>query len=603
MCLAACSLTGVAQGTTDEQLAAHYYREGDFEKALLYYEKLYEKSGNEEDYEYFLSSLLAVENYKDAERLAERHSKAHPAVYRYKVDIGRVLLRAGEEDKANKEFDHIIKDLNKASVNQILDVGRAFSELNDNDRALEAYYQGRKIMGNSYPFNFQIAQVLGQKGDIEGMVNEYLDVLKVSSGYIQSVQNTLNRVIGFEENNKYNDVLQAELNKRVQKNPDEVIYAEMLIWMYMKQNKFEAALIQVKALDKRNREDGSRVMELSELALNNNKYNVAIDGYTYVKEKGPKTYYYIEAVTGVLKSLNAKVTRAAYDQSAITQLIAEYEAALNEMGYSSKTAAIIADLAYVKAFYESKYHPSAVEEAVALVESTIAKPGLSDLDAARLKVQLADIYVLSNNVWDASLLYGQVEKKFKYDEIGHQAKLKNALVFYYAGDFGWAQSQLNALKGSTSKLISNDAVELSAFITENMGIDSNAEALSMFAHIELMSAQHKYDSALLQLDLIDKLFPGHDLGDDILFEKASIYVAMGEFEKAAETYLKIPELYPYGVLVDNALMEAALIYENRLVDSDQAMKLFQLILTDHSGSLFVIEARKHFRNLRGDSVQ
>ena len=102
---------------------------GDFEKALLYYEKLYEKSGNEEDYEYFLSSLLAVENYKDAERLAERHSKAHPAVYRYKVDIGRVLLRAGEEDKANKEFDHIIKDLNKASVNQILDVGRAFSEL------------------------------------------------------------------------------------------------------------------------------------------------------------------------------------------------------------------------------------------------------------------------------------------------------------------------------------------------------------------------------------------------------------------------------------------------------------------------------------------
>lgn len=597
------NFSGSAQGTTDEQLAAHYYREGDFEKALLYYERLYEKSGSEDDYEYFLSSLLAVENYKDAERLAERHSKAHPAVYRYKIDIGRVLLRAGEDDKANKHFDRIIKDLNNASVNQILDVGRSFSEINENDRALEAYYQGRKIMGNSYPFNFQIAQVLGQKGDVEGMITEYLDVLEVSNGYIQSVQNTLNRVIGFEEDNKYNDVLQAELTKRVQKKPDETIYAEMLIWMYMKQNKFEAALIQVKALDKRNREDGSRVMELAELALNNNKYNVAIQGYTYVKEKGPKTYYYIDAVSGVLKSLNAKVTNAAFDQAAIAQLIEEYEAALNEMGYSAKTAGIIVDLAHVKAFYESKYSPSAVDESISILENALAKPGLNDVDESRLKIELADIYVLSNNVWDASLLYGQVEKKFKYDEIGHQAKLKNALVFYYAGDFGWAQSQLNVLKGSTSKLISNDAVELSAFITENLGIDSNAEALTLFAHVELLNAQHKYDSALFQLDLIDKLFPGHELGDDILFEKASIYFEQGKYSEAATTYLKIPELYPYGVLVDNALMEAALIYENQLKDKELAMKLFQLILTDHSGSLFVIEARKHFRNLRGDILQ
>lgn len=588
--------------STDEQLAAHYYREGEFGKALLYYEKLYEESGSDQIYEYFLNSLLASENYKDAQKLAERHATAHPQAYRYKVDIGRVMLRADEPSKAEKHFDRIIKDLDKASVNQILDVGRAFSEMSENKRALETYYVGRKQMGDSYPFNFQIAQLLGEEGDVEGMISEYLDVLKLSNGYIKSVQNTLNRVIGFEEDNKYNDVLQNELLKRIQKSPDEEIYAEMLIWTFMKQNKFDAALAQVIALDKRNKEDGERVMELSDLAFNNFKYRVAIEGYSYLKAKGPRSYYYIESITGLLRSYKARVTDSRYDQESIHELVSEYTSALDELGYSASTSKLINDLAYIKAFYESKYRNEAVVEAAQLLVDALAKPGLTDIDEANLKIQLADIYVLSSDIWDASLLYGQVEKKFKYDEIGHQAKLKNALVFYYAGDFRWSQAQLNVLKGSTSKLISNDAVELSAFITENVGIDSNLEALSAFAKMELMVVQHKFDSSLISLDSIEAKFPGHELGDNILLKRADIYCEQGEYDLAAETYMKIPEDYSFGILVDNAIMSAAKIYELQLQDTQKAMALYEIILTDHSGSLFVIEARKRFRKLRGDKA-
>lgn len=550
-----------------------------------------------------MNSLLATENFKDAEKLAERHSKAHPQAYRFKVDIGRVMLRAGDDSKANKHFDRIIKDLDKASINQILDVGRSFAEMNENQRALDTYYAGRKLMGDSFPFNFQIAQILGEEGDVEGMVGEYLDVLNISNGYIQSVQNTLNRIIGFEEDNKYNDVLQSELLKRIQKNPNEDIYSEMLIWMYIKQNKFGAALAQVKALDKRNKEDGERVMELADLAFNNFKYGVAIEGYTYVRDKGPRSYYYIESITGLLRSYKAKVTETEYDQASIAELVTEYETALNELGYQASTSRLINDLAHIKAFYESRYRDEATFEAAQILVDALKMNGLTPIDEAHLKIQLADIYVLSSDIWDASLLYGQVEKKFKYDELGHQAKLKNALVFYYAGDFRWSQAQLDVLKGSTSKLISNDAVELSAFITENLGIDSNMEALSAFAKMELMVAQHKYDSAMTALEAIEKAYPGHDLGDNILFKRAEILFEQGEYELAAQTYLKIAEDYPFGILVDNAIMQAAKISELQLKDTEKAMALYELILTDHTGSLFVIEARKRFRMLRGDKLQ
>ena len=570
---------------------------------MLYYERLYEQNGSKENYEYFLTSLLNTESFKDAQKLAERHSKAHPQAYRYKVDVGRVMKRAGETNKATKYFDRLIKDLNQASVNQILDVGNAFSEMSEVDYALESFYAGRKQMGKSYPFNFQIAQILGQKGDVEGMIKEYLDVLEISPGYIQSVQNTLNRVVGFDEDNRYNEVLLTELQRRIQKNPNDDIYAEMLIWIYMKQNKFEMALLQVKALDKRNKEDGERVMEMSELALNNHRYNVAIDGFSYVKAKGPKTYYYSAAMTGELSSLKAKVTEGKCDRLSIETLIGKYELALEELGTGASSSQIILELAHVMAFYESKYDEAAIVEAADLISSTLSAPGLSAMDEAELKLKLADIYVLNGNIWEASLLYGQVEKKFKYDEIGHQAKLKNALVFYYAGDFKWSQSQLDVLKGSTSKLISNDAVELSAFITENLGIDSNMVALGMFAKMELMVAQHKYDSAFAQLDSIEAAFPGHDLGDNILFKRGEIWLELGEYEKSAESFLKIPEIYPFDILVDNALMQGALINENYLNNTEQAMALYELILTEHSGSLFVVEARKRFRKLRGDTLQ
>jgi len=592
-----------AQGTTDDQLAAYYFREGAFDKAAIYYERLYDRTQSDDNYNYYLKCLLALREFKAAERLAEKQAKANPTTMRYRVDVGSVLSKAGEEDKAQKEYSKIIKELDRASVSQILDLGKSFTEIDENDLALEVYLKGRKEIGKAYPFNFQIAQILGQQGNIEGMINEYLDVLEISNGYIQSVQNTLNRVIGFDEENRYNTILQEQLMLRIQKKPDADIYAQMLIWVLMQQNKYDAAMVQVKALDKRNKEDGQRVIALAKTALNNYKYDVAIDGYKYIKAKGASNYYYIESSIALLDAMKLKVINSAYTETSIDQLVTEYENALIEFGKSPATAQMIVDFAQIKAFYQSRFKNAAIGEAIDLLESGLNIPGLDDRQVAQLKMELADIYVLTGLIWDASLLYGQVEKKFKYDELGFEAKLKNAKVFYYSGDFGWSEAQLDVLKGSTSKLISNDAMELSVFITDNTGLDTTTEALSIFSKSELMLAQHKYDSALFMLDLIERNFPGHELADNILFQKAAIANEQGDYVLAAESYMAVYNTFPSDILADNALIEAGRIYESALKDKGKAMSIYETILTEFPSSLFVVEARKRYRSLRGDTVQ
>lgn len=593
----------IAQPSSDEQLAAQYYRQGEFDKALLYYERLYDRSPVDENYTYYLGCLLALENFKEAEKLAERQEKIFPTVYQYRVDIGRVMLAAREKERAAKYFDRLIKGMEKASVSQFLEAGQAFLAIGEPDRALQVYYLGRKQIGLGYPFNFEIAKVLSQKGDTEGMINEYLDILEVNPGYIQQVQNTLNRYVGFEANTQNNAVLQQQLEKRVQKDPESAIYAQMLIWMYVQQEQFERAMLNAKALDKRAKGEGDQVIELANLAMSNFKYDVAIEGYEYVKEKGWGNYYYVEAMTGLMRALYEKTIRGISDQSAIQKLISEYQSAIAELGKREHTVPIVIDCAHIKAFYETSFSETAISESLAMLENALSWPGIDDLSAAKLKMEQADIYMLNNRIWDASLLYGQVEKKFKYDEIGHAAKLKNALVFYYSGDFGWSEAQLNVLKGSTSKLISNDALELSAFISENTGLDTTTEALAMFAHAQLFATQQKFDSAMWLLNKVEEKFPYHELADNIIFERAKIEASLGNYTKAAELYMTIPPLNAQGILADNALIEAGRIFEEKLNNKEKAMEAYRTLLSEYTGSLFIVEARKRFRTLRGDAVQ
>lgn len=432
------------------------------------------------------------------------------------------------------------------------------------------------------------------------MVNEYLDVLLINEAYLQQVQNYLLRIYDSDNfsDGTGNELIKSQLLKRVQKHPDKTIYSEMLIWLFIQEKNFTGAYIQTKALDKRLQEDGGRLITLAKTCVSNQEYETAIKAYQTVIEKGKESYYYIAAKIELLEVLNKKITEQVnYTQEDLRTLEKSYHTTLAELGTSVHTSPLLKGLAYLYAFYLHN-----TDKAISLLEESLLITGISSHFQAEVKLLLADILLMIGDIWEASLYYSQVEKSFKHDPLGDEAKLRNAKISYYTGDFGWAQAQLDVLKGSTSKLIANDAMKLSLLITDNSTIDTSTVPLGMYARAELLSYQNKDDEAVLILDSIDNLFPAHALADEILFKKASIMEKKQDFAAAAAFLKQIVDAYGYDILADDALFKLAEIHQYVFKDSEKAKDYYQKLLTDYTGSIFTVEARKRFRELRGDKL-
>jgi tetratricopeptide (TPR) repeat protein len=214
---------------------------------------------------------------------------------------------------------------------------------------------------------------------------------------------------------------------------------------------------------------------------------------------------------------------------------------------------------------------------------------------------LADIYLISGEIWEASLLYSQVEKDFKYEAIGQEAKFRNAKLSFYAGDFAWAKSQADVLKGATTKLISNDALDLSLIISDAIAVDTNEAPLKLFACADLMIRQHKYEEAIVKMDSINLLYSSNTLGDDIYFKKAQIYMIQKKYKDVESMYKKILEYYPNELYADDAQFKLGELYEYYLSDKEKAKQIYQELLLNFSGSTYAVDARRRYRELRGDT--
>lgn len=585
-----------AQTGTDEQLAIQFYQNKEFDKALDYYEKLYNKKSPEVYYQPYLNCLLEIKDFKKAEKIAKKQAKQHPDQLNYIVDIGTVYIRNDEPDKAKSTWESAVKSIKYDE--QVFNLANAFLAIRQYDYAIATYLRGRKISQNKYPFSFELADVYNVKGQRTEMINEYLDVLELQDSYIQSVQNALQTSFGNDADQKQNELLKTELLKRISKNPDKTIFSELLIWMQIQMKDWEGAFVQAKALDKRKKEEGNRVMGLAQLFAQNEAYDVAIKAYNYVIAKGPEVYYYTNARIELLNVYYQKiVNKGNYTPLDLLELEKSYNATIKELGKSSSTVPLLKNLAHLEAFYLNK-----TDLAKDLLEEAINMPQLAAITQAECKLELADVLLMTGDIWEASLRYSQVEKSFKYDAIGQEAKFRVAKISYYTGDFGWAEAQLNVLKGATSKLIANDALELSLIISDALAIDSNQAPLALFSMAELFAFRNMDDKAILLLDSLNKTFPNHALADDIIYKKAQIALKHMQYNEAAGFYEEILKNYGEDILGDDALFKLADLNENQFKNIYKAKELYQQLLEKYPDSLYVVEARKRFRKLRGDSI-
>ena len=588
-----------SQEGTEQQLAQYYFSNGEFDKAVSYYERLYSKENSKVNFTRYYECLIKTENRKDAEKLLKKQIFQNKTNYEYKVQLGEFYEQGGDAEKANKMYDYLIDELSD-NPTTVLEVYQAFKSKGKNDYAYKTLVKGRKALKNTYPLNIQFAELYALKGEIENMINEYLDLLDFQSNYEETIQDLLSKQIDFSQDSvaEY-DILRQKLLVRIQKKPNETVYSEMLIWLFIQKKNFSAALIQVQALDKREDAQGRRVFELGEICVENKEYETARKAFQYILQLGEDLQFYYQAEKALLNTRFLEVTTfRTYSKEELDATVVEYEKALVRAGKRRATLSLIIELAHIQAFY-SNQAPIAIKN----LEDALKLPGLTDMERGDVKMQLADILVLKGDIWEASLYYMQIDKDFKFEPIGHEAKFKNARIFYYDGEFDFAQSQLSVLKESTSKLIANDAMKLSLLITDNFGIDSNYTAMTWFANGDLLIEQHRYEEAFSLFDSILKNFSYHSLSDEILLKKSRAMQLQGKWSEAATYLEELLKYYSEDILADDALFQLGDIYENQLNDKEKAAEYYKRILFNYKGSLYVVEARKRFRALRGDKPE
>ena len=538
---------------------------------------------------------LCLVNFTVGQDLKKRIAKNKGSAVLY-AELGHWYELNNQTAKAPAQYKAAIKHLS-ADVDSILALGAKFLSFGLYDWANAAYDHGNELLHGSYPFSMEKAEVFNRKGDFVGMINAYLDVLELGETYLASIQNALQLSFANAKDLERNQVIKSQLIKRIQSKPEKIVFEQLLVYILLQQHEYAPALIHVKALDNRLQMNGSELLGFAKICTQNQAYQVASKALQEVIDKGAESPYYIPAKVAILE--NAYTGLMALIQPSrkeLMQLDADFSKELPMIGNLNLTLPLYIDYAHLKAFYLQL-----PEQGESILEEVLETPNLNHEQSAQAKLELGDIQLLNGKIWDASLTYSQVEKAFKYDVIGQEAKLRNARLAFYTNDFKWALAQANVLKASTTKLIANDAMALSVLISDNTGWDSIVQPLEIYARAELLAFQNKDSLALIALDSIGQLFPYHALNEYVGFLQADLAIKAGHYTQA-EVYLKeliggkIQPLFP-----DKALYKLGQLNETFLHQQEQAMNYFHDLLQQFPNSIYINEARKHFRNLRGDN--
>ena len=582
-----------AQLNADEAMAVQYFQSGNYEKAALLYEKLFNRTKNTSYYDPYFTCLLRIKKFDQAEKLVRVFQKNNPENYSYPIDLGRIFQERGEQEKSNTLYNNLIKNL---PLNEfaIKDLAITFYRADAYDFSIKTFLNGRKILNDEKAFIYDLLSLYRYRKDKIMLIQEYLLLLTINPDALQQAQNVLGNTL---EGKDDFDILKTAILRRLQKDAQNIALTELLAWQYLQQKDFDMALRQTIALDRRLKEEGGRVFELSKLLVSNLAYEQGVEALNYLIAKGEKGRYYIPAKIDLLNVKSVQLTKGKLNNTDLLTLENEYETLLKEFGRSSGTAFAIRQLANLQAFYLKK--PAIAAENL---QKLLELPGITPVIIAQAKLELGDIYTLSGEPWEAALIFGQVEKSFPNEVYGHEAKFKNSRLAYFQGDFLWSKAQLDVLKSSTSQLIANDALNLSLLISDNLQNENDTAALKSYSEAELNIFKNQQEEAFEILDSINILFPANSLADDILMVKSKMYIRSNRLDQAVDNLQTIIDNFSSDLWADDALFILADLYETKLNQPEKAIELYQKIINDYSDSLYIIEARKRFRQLRGDKL-
>lgn len=583
----------VSEIQSKSSLAIKYYNEKDYEKALPLLRDVYGLTRNSTYYRYYITCMIELKQYDEAIReIQDELKKQKPPRPDYFIYWGQVLKAKGLKTKAAAKYQEAIDNIqpNKGSY---YTVANAFLANQEFELSRDVYLKAREVLP-AEDFSYELARSYLYLRDNENMLEEYLNLLKKDPNQLPRVQSSLSSAMRLDIDDGLRDQFREQVLLRIQNEPDVIGYNRLLIWFFLQERKFASALRQSIAIDRRTGEEDQQIAVLGDMALRNKDYTEAKKAYKYLMDKGEQNSYYAQAY---IRTLNASyleyVNDFPDDMEKGKELAEQFSKGLEYLQLGPATLPLVREYAHLEAFFQR-----APERGIELLEKGIGIAGLKPEQIGELKTELADIYLYSNDQWEAMLLYSQVIDENKTNSLGDEVKLKKARLGYYMGNFKWAKAQLDVLKASTSKLTANDAMELSMMIGNNLNLDTTAVPLQMFARADLLFFQNRNNEAMAVLDSLEEQFPYNSLVDDILFRKAKLEIGHQNYALAAEYLQTIVNDFGYDLLGDDAMYQLAELYNYDLDQKEKARDLYRSMLNSYPGSVYIEESRAKYRELR-----
>jgi len=565
-----------------------YFKNGEFEKALITYKKLHTKNKRNRTYlNQLVKTHQQLEQYKEAEILLTDFLKVvnYPPIY---IELGYNYKLQNDTINANINYQ---KALDYITVNPKLgsSIGAAFQNKSLLNLAITAFEKAMAL-NPELNFNILLARIYGEQGNVEKMFNSYINFAETRKGYINTLKRDFSAFISENKENENNIILRKILLKKIQTTPN-LVWIDMLSWLFIQQKDYNKAFTQEKAIYKRQMETLDRVEALANIAYSQKEPNVAKSIYQFIIDNTQDIDIKINAFYNLLKIETAQASKKEYKT-----INEDYLNLLETYGKTVRTLDLQIAYAHFLAFYLDQ-----TTEAISFLKDSL-KLSVGKYRLAQIKLELGDILVLEEKFNEALIYYTQIQRSLKNSTISQQARFRVAKTSYYKGDFKWAVSQLKILKTSTSQLTANDALDLMLLINDNKGEDSLHVALKRYAKADLLAFQNKKDESIALLSTILDDKQTEPIIVQTLLKQAQLFEDKAQFDKAKENYERIILEFKDHILLDDAIYALAEIYANRLEQPEKAKALYESIIFNHADSIYFVEARKKYRALRGDAI-
>lgn len=574
-------------------IAEEYFKAGEFEKAANEYSKLLKADVTWARLSRYVMSLQKSNKTDDAQKYLRKQQRSdEPNRAYYELLTGQLATLQGDTTLANAQYTLALQS-SRSSVAKLEKIAKAFSETGETRWTIRALETARELSRDAASYSVELMALYRTTGQTEKAIDEII----LTSKQTDKKETVLAALQGFI-NTKDEPIVEKVLYVKIQQEPNELAYNELLIWFFVQKQKFGRALLQEKATDKRLKLNGARVYDLGTLAMNNKEYKTAADAFEYITTTYPQGQLYAFARRLVINAREEQAKNTyPVNKDEIRKLVSDYQRMLQEIGTNARTLEALRSTANLYGNYlDSK------DTALTVLDLAIDLGKTDRNFVDRCKLDKGDIYLLKGEPWESTLLYSQVEKSQKEELLGYEAKLKNAKLHYYKGSFTVAKDILDVLKLATSREIANDAEQLSLLIVDNTGMDTTEAAMRWYADVELLLFQNKTDEAVDNLNQMWIKFADHSLADEVLWLRANTFLKQGKITEALEDLKTITTKYPNDILGDDAQFMQGKVFEERLKDKQAAMDAYQKVLTNYPGSIHGAEARKRFRSLRGDAV-